>query len=82
MEVEKNGEVVYSGTYQNVYNINQGVLRIKPVNQSKPKPIRIAKSAVVKKYDVFINGCLKGIIHEGKEGYLCFAHCLSKKESD
>ena len=82
MEVEKNGEIVYEGNYQNVYNINQRKLGIKPTNVSMIQVISIARNAKVSKYDISINGCRKGIIHEGKEGYPCFAHCLLKKESD
>lgn len=41
IEVEKKGKIVYEGTYQNVYNINQGVLSIKVKNTNALKPISI-----------------------------------------
>lgn len=74
IEVQKKGKVIYKGTYQNVYSINQGTLRIKLLNKSILKAISIATNATVIKYDVSINGCQKGNISERKEGYPCFVH--------
>lgn len=82
IEVEKKGKIVYEGTYQNVYNINQGVLRIKVKNTNALKPISIGDKAGVFKYAISLNGCKSGVVKEGEAGYPCFAHCLSKKEND
>lgn len=82
IEVEKKGKIVYEGTYQNVYNINQGVLRIKVKNTNALKPISIGDKAGVFKYAISLNGCKSGAVKEGEAGYPCFAHCLSKKEND
>lgn len=82
IEVEKKGKIVYEGTYQNVYSINQGVLRIKVKNTNALKPISIGNKAGVFKYAISLNGCKSGAVKEGEAGYPCFAHCLSKKEND
>lgn len=82
IEVEKRGKIVYEGTYQNVYSINQGVLRIKVKNTNALKPISIGNKAGVFKYAISLNGCKSGAVKEGEAGYPCFAHCLSKKEND
>lgn len=82
IEVEKKGKIVYEGTYQNVYNINQGVLRIKVKNTNALKPISIGDKAGVFKYAISLNGCKSGVVKEGEAGYPCFAHCLLKKEND
>ena len=82
IEVEKKGKIVYEGTYQNVYNINQGVLRIKVKNTNALKPISIGDKAGVFKYTISLNGCKSGVVKEGEAGYPCFAHCLLKKEND
>lgn len=82
IEVEKRGKIVYEGTYQNVYSINQGVLRIKVKNTNTLKPISIGNKAGVFKYAISLNGCKSGAVKEGEAGYPCFAHCLSKKEND
>lgn len=82
IEVEKKGKIVYEGTYQNVYNINQGTLRIKVKNTNALKQISIGNKAGVFKYAISLNGCKSGAVKEGEAGYPCFAHCLSKKESD
>lgn len=82
IEVEKRGKIVYEGTYQNVYSINQGVLRIKVKNTNALKPISIGNKAEVFKYAISLNGCKSGAVKEGEAGYPCFAHCLSKKEND
>lgn len=82
IEVAKNGKIVYEGSYQNVYNINQGVLRIKVKNTNALKPISIGNKAGVFKYAISLNGCKSGEVKEGEAGYPCFAHCLSKKEND
>lgn len=82
IEVEKKGKIVYEGTYQNVYNINQGVLSIKVKNTNALKPISIGNKAGVFKYAISLNGCKSGAVKEGEAGYPCFAHCLSKKEND
>lgn len=82
IEVEKRGKIVYEGTYQNVYSINQGVLRIKVKNTNALKPISIGNKAGVFKYAISLNGCKFGAVKEGEAGYPCFAHCLSKKEND
>ena len=82
IEVEKKGKIIYEGTYQNVYNINQGVLRIKVKNTNALKPISIGNKAGVFKYAISLNGCKSGVVKEGEAGYPCFAHCLSKKEND
>lgn len=82
IEVEKKGKIVYEGTYQNVYSINQGVLRIKVKNTNALKPISIGNKAGVFKYAISLNGCKSGAVKEGETGYPCFAHCLSKKEND
>ena len=82
IEVEKKGKIVYEGTYQNVYNINQGVLSIKVKNTNALKPISIGNKAGVFKYAISLNGCKSGMVKEGEAGYSCFAHCLLKKEND
>lgn len=82
IEVAKNGKIVYEGTYQNVYNINEGRLRIKVKNTNALKPIRIGNKIEVFKYTITLNGCKSGEVQEGEAGYPCFAHCLSKKEND
>ena len=82
IEVEKKGKIVYEGTYQNVYNINQGVLSIKVKNTNALKPISIGNKAGVFKYAISINGRKSGMVKEGEAGDPCFAHCLSKKEND
>lgn len=82
IEVEKKGKIVYEGTYQNVYNINQGVLSIKVKNTNALKPISIGNKAGVFKYAISLNGRKSGMVKEGEAGYPCFAHCLSKKEND
>lgn len=82
IDVEKRGKIVYEGTYQNVYSINQGVLRIKVKNTNALKPISIGNKAGVFKYAISLNGCKSGAVKEGEAGYPCFAHCLSKKEND
>ena len=82
IEVEKRGKIVYEGTYQNVYSINQGVLRIKVKNTNALKPISIGNKAGVFKYAISLNGCKSGAVKGGEVGYPCFAHCLSKKEND
>lgn len=82
IEVEKNGKIVYEGTYQNVYAINQGILRIKVKNTNALKPISIGNKAGVFKYAISLNGCKSGEIKEGEAGYPCFVHCLSKKAND
>ena len=82
IEVEKKGEIVYEGTYQNVYNINHGTLRIKVKNTNVLKQISIGNKAGVFKYAISLNGCKSGAVKEGEAGYPCFAHCLSKKEND
>lgn len=82
IEVEKGGKIVYEGTYQNVYNINQGKLRIKVKNTNALKTISIGDKAGVFKYAISLNGCKSGVVKEGEAGYPCFAHCLSKKEND
>lgn len=82
IEVAKNGKIVYEGIYQNVYAINEGRLRIKVKNTNALKPIRIGNKIEVFKYTITLNGCKSGEVQEGEAGYPCFAHCLSKKESD
>ena len=82
IEVEKKGKIVYEGTYQNVYAINEGRLRIKVKNTNALKPIRIGNKIEVFKYTITLNGCKSGEVQEGEAGYPCFAHCLSKKEND
>lgn len=82
IEIEKKGKIVYEGTYQNVYNINEGRLRVKVKNTNALKPISIGNKAGVFKYAISLNGCKSGVVKEGEAGYPCFAHCLSKKEND
>lgn len=82
IEVEKKGKIVYEGTYQNVFNINQGKLRIKVKNTNALKTISIGNKAGVFKYAISLNGRKSGVVKEGEAGYPCFAHCLSKKEND
>ena len=82
IEVEKKGKIVYEGTYQNVFNINQGKLRVKVKNTNALKTISIGNKAGVFKYAISLNGCKSGVVKEGEAGYPCFAHCLSKKEND
>lgn len=82
IEVEKKGKIVYEGTYQNVFNINQGKLSIKVKNTNALKPISIGNKAGVFKYAISLNGYKSGVVKEGEAGYPCFAHCLSKKEND
>lgn len=82
IEVEKKGKIVYEGTYQNVFNINQGKLSIKVKNTNALKTISIGNKAGVFKYAISLNGCKSGVVKEGEAGYPCFAHCLSKKEND
>lgn len=82
IEIEKKGKIVYEGTYQNVYNINEGRLRVKVKNTNALKPISIGNKVGVFKYAISLNGCKSGVVKEGEAGYPCFAHCLSKKEND
>lgn len=82
IEVEKKGKIVYEGSYQHVYNINQGTLHIKVKNTNALKQISIGNKAGVFKYAISLNGCKSGVVKEGEAGYPCFAHCLSKKEND
>lgn len=82
IEVAKKGKIVYEGTYQNVFNINQGKLSIKVKNTNALKPISIGNKAGVFKYAISLNGYKSGVVKEGEAGYPCFAHCLSKKEND
>lgn len=82
IEVAKNGKIVYEGTYQSVYNINQDVLCIKVKNTNALKPISIGNKAGVFKYAISLNGCKSGEVQEGEAGYPCFVHCLSKKAND
>lgn len=82
IEVEKKGKIVYEGTYQHVYNINQGTLHIKVKNTNALKQISIWNKAGVFKYAISLNGRKSGVVKEGEAGYPCFAHCLSKKEND
>lgn len=82
IEIEKKGKIVYEGTYQNVYNINEGRLRVKVKNTNALKPISIGNKVGVFKYVISLNGCKSGVVKEGEAGYPCFAHCLSKKEND
>ena len=82
IEVEKKGKIVYEGTYQNVFNINQGKLRVKVKNTNALKTISIGNKAGVFKYAISLNGCKSGVVKEGEAGYPCFAHCLLKKEND
>ena len=82
IEVEKKGKIAYEGTYQNVYSINEGRLRIKVKNTNALKPISIGNKVGVFKYAISLNGCKSGVVKEGEAGYPCFAHCLSKKEND
>lgn len=82
IEVEKKGKIVYEGTYQSVYNINEDRLCIKVKNSNALKPISIGNKAGVFKYAISLNGCKSGKVKEGEAGYPCFAHCLLKKEND
>lgn len=82
IEVEKKGKIVYEGTYQHVYNINQGTLHIKIKNTKALKQICIGNKAGVFKYAISLNGCKSGVVKEGEAGYPCFARYLSKKEND
>lgn len=79
IEVEKGGKIVYEGTYQNVYNINMGTLRIKVKNINTLRQISIGNNAKVFKYAINLHGCKSGMVKEGEAEYPCFAHCLSKK---
>lgn len=82
IEVAKNGKIVYEGTYQSVYNINQDVLCIRVKNTNAIKPISIGNKAGVFKYAISLHGCKSGEVKEGEVGYPCFVHCLSKKAND
>lgn len=82
IEVAKNGKIVYEGTYQNVYNINMGTLRIKVKNINTLRQISLGNNAKVFKYAISLHGCKSGMVKEGEAGYPCFAHCLSKKAND
>lgn len=81
IEVAKNGKIVYEGTYQNVYNINMGTLRIKVKNINTLRQISLGNNAKVFKYAISLHGRKSGMVKEGEAGYPCFAHCLSKKEN-
>lgn len=84
IEVEKNGKIVYEGSYQSVEAINEKKLNIKIKNTNilqKPIP-RIGNKTKVSKFAISLNGCKSRMVKEGETGYPCFAHCLSKKEND
>lgn len=82
IEVEKKGEIVYTGNYQSVASLQQSKLYMSVQNAPTVRVASIARNAIFKKYVITLNGQKAGEINEGEAGYPCFAHCLSRKEND
>lgn len=82
IEVEKKGEIVYTGSYQSVKNLQQSKLCVSVKNAPTVRVASIAGNAIFKKYVITLNGQKAGEVKEGEAGYPCFAHCLSKKAND
>ena len=82
IEVEKKGEIVYTGSYQSVKNLQQSKLCVSVKNAPTVRVASIAGNAIFKKYVITLNGQKAAEVKEGEAGYPCFVHCLSKKEND